>query len=90
MVAVSGRQVEFTFFRPDARQVRVVGDFNNWTTDGPTMDRDERGYWRLRMELPPGEFRFRYRADGRWYTDYAAFGVEHGPYGLNSVLLVKA
>ena len=40
------------------------------------------------MKLPPGEFRFRYCADGVWYTDYAAFGVEPGQFGMDSVVYV--
>ena len=41
-----------------------------------------------RIRLAPGCYQFRYRGDNQWYTDYAAFGVEQTPYGLNSVLKV--
>ena len=40
------------------------------------------------MKLPAGEFRFRYCADGMWFADYAAFGVEPGRFGLDSIVLV--
>jgi len=46
------------------------------------------GYWIARMRLPAGEFKFRYCADGEWFTDFAAFGVEPGRFGMDSVLLV--
>lgn len=69
--------IEFAYFRPSAATVQVVGDFNHWQLDQGAMERDERGWWRLRLILPPGEYRFRYRVDGRtWETDFAAYGVE--------------
>jgi len=54
------------------------------------MVRSRDGYWTARMKLPPGEFRFRYCADGEWFADYAAFGVEPGRFGMDSVVRVPA
>ena len=48
------------------------------------------GYWLARLRLPAGEFKFRYCADDVWFTDYAAFGVEPGRFGLDSVVRVPA
>ena len=88
MVSVQGNWVEFSFFRPDAGCVFVAGDFNSWREGELAMTPDARGYWRARMRLPAGEFKFRYCADGAWYADYAAFGVEPGQFGLDSVVRV--
>ena len=52
------------------------------------MLQSSEGYWRAKMRLPAGEFKFRYRADGEWFTDYAAFGVEPSRFGLDSVVRV--
>jgi len=87
MVTLTKDVVEFQFFRPDAQQVHLVGDFNNWQTDLP-MQRGDDGYWRAEVLLPAGEFKFRYFADGDWFTDFAAFGVEPGGFGLDSVVRV--
>ena len=81
---------EFRFFRPRAANVFVCGDFNEWRADQLRMVRGADGYWVLKLRLPAGEYRFRYVADGVWYTDFAAFGVEPGRFGLNSILLVPA
>jgi 1,4-alpha-glucan branching enzyme len=89
MVAVNSNLVEFSFFRPKASQVYLVGDFNQWRVGSTPMARDGGGYWRVRIPLPPGVFKFRYCADGEWFTDYAAFGVDPGPFGLDSLLLVR-
>jgi 1,4-alpha-glucan branching enzyme len=79
---------EFRFYRPGASRVWLVGDFNHWRAGQLQMFRQQDGYWMLKLGLPPGEYRFRYVADGLWYTDFAAFGVEPGRFGLDSVLRV--
>ncbi|MCG3181783.1 MAG: hypothetical protein BIFFINMI_04192 [Phycisphaerae bacterium] len=88
MVIVQGNRVEFRFLRPEARDVFVAGDFNNWTRNQFRMSKDHRGAWRLVVFLPPGTYRFRYCADGQWFADYAAFGLRPGPYGPDGILVV--
>ena len=88
MVTINEEWVEFSFFRPQAERVFVAGDFNQWREDELHMARTVKGYWLARMRLPAGEFKFRYCADGEWFTDFAAFGVEPGEFGLDSVVRV--
>ena len=88
MVTLKNELVEFLFYRPDAQQVHLAGDFNDWRLDDVLMTRREDGYWGVEVSLPAGEFKFRYCADGEWFTDYAAFGVEPGRFGLDSVVRV--
>ena len=80
--------VEFRFFRPEARDVRVAGDFNGWSGESLIMRPAGNGWWTARTLLVSGEYRFRYVADGRWFTDYASNGVEFAKLGLNSLLIV--
>ncbi|MCG3179230.1 MAG: hypothetical protein BIFFINMI_01563 [Phycisphaerae bacterium] len=88
MVTVNGNRAQFEFVCPQARNVFVAGDFNQWRTDTVPMRHVAPHLWRALLVLPPGEYHFRYFADGRWYTDYAAFGVEPGPLGVDSVLWI--
>lgn len=88
MVNITGEWVEFRFFRPEAVRVHLAGEFNDWRLSDLPMVRGDDGYWKARVKLPPGEFRFRYCSDGVWFTDYAAFGVEPGMFGLDSVVRV--
>ncbi len=81
--------VEFRFYRPGARHVTLAGDFNGWNTTSLAMQMDKDGWWRYVIHLTPGCYQFRYVADGEWHTDYAAFGLEHGPFGVNSVVKVE-
>jgi len=52
------------------------------------MRREPDGNWHAKVDLPPGVYRFRYRADGEWFTDYAAFGLEPSEFGMDSILRV--
>ena len=89
MVTVqSDGYAEFRFFRPEARHVAVAGDFNSWRMDQLKMIRQKDGYWVLKVLLPTGDYKFRYVADGLWYTDFAAFGLEPGRFGLDSLVRV--
>jgi len=88
MVTFREQWAEFSFFRPGARQVFLAGDFNQWQADDLPMVPAGNGYWTIKLSLPPGEFKFRYCADGQWFADYAAFGLEPGPYGPDSLVRV--
>jgi 1,4-alpha-glucan branching enzyme len=88
MVNVVGTDVHFRFFRPQAQKVYLVGNFAGRGWQELAMTRAEDGYWTALLSLDSGTYRFRYRADGEWFTDYAAFGVEYGPLGVNSVIRV--
>ena len=85
---VRGGETEFHFFRGDARQAFLVGDFNDWNQSALPMTRTNNGEWVCRLKLPNGTYQFKYWADGEWFVDYAAFGVEPCEFGCNSVLLV--
>lgn len=85
-------RVEFRFFRPRAMDVKVLGTFNEWggepLTLQPDLDPGAQGWWSAVTTIQAGEYRFRYWADGHWFTDFASHGVEKGKYGWNSVLVV--
>jgi 1,4-alpha-glucan branching enzyme len=82
--------VEFRFYRPQAKRVSVVGEFNSWIDGLTVMKPTGDGWWTASTKLAPGDYRFRYVADGVWYTDYASHGIEAGPNGWNAVLVVAA
>ena len=91
MTSIRGNGVvRFRFFRPDVKGVSLAGDFNDWRETGIAMQQDqEQGWWVAEMQFEPGEYRFRYLADGRWYTDFASHGVEMNKHGWDSVLVVN-
>lgn len=80
--------VIFRFYRPNVSRMSLVGDFNDWDPEAMPMAAAPDGWWEFRLRLAPGTYQFKYHGDGQWFTDFAAFGVERGPYGWNSVLTV--
>jgi 1,4-alpha-glucan branching enzyme len=90
VVTVTKQWAEFRFFRPQALRVCLVGDFNAWREGELLMSQTEGGFWVARVRLPAGVHRFRYVADGQWFSDFAAFGVEFSRDGLCSLLRVDS
>lgn len=81
--------MEFRFYRPNAQQVSLVGDFTDWYRSAIAMHKTNDGWWTRRLQLDPGVYEFQYLVDGTRYIDFAAFGVERGPLGgWNSVVVV--
>ena len=81
--------IEFRYYHPGARHVFLVGDFNNWDHTATQMTRTEGGEWFVALSLPDGMYEFKYLADGKWYLDDAAVGVEEVPFGCNSILVLN-
>lgn len=78
----------FTLIRPGAQRVYLIGDFRAERIT-VQMARVGSDLFQVELTLSPGEYHFRYCADGRWITDYAAFGVEKRLDGdFDSVLYV--
>jgi 1,4-alpha-glucan branching enzyme len=82
-------EVEFRFFRAGARDVRLAGDFTQWQDNAIAMRNEGNGWWIARTKLNAGEYRFRYVADGQWFTDFASHGVELKKQVWNSILLIQ-
>ncbi|MEM7658707.1 MAG: glycoside hydrolase family 13 [Bacteroidota bacterium] len=57
-----------------ASGVYLLGDFNDWQTDGAEMKADKKGGFSQTLELTPGQkYEFRYQTlEGRWFNDEAA------------------
>lgn len=81
--------IEFRFYRRDARRVSLVGDFTGWNTEGLPMQPCGDGWWVCRLCLNVGVYQFQYEVDGQRFLDFAAFGLERGPFGWNSVINVN-
>jgi hypothetical protein len=79
----------FTFRHTVRGPVYLVGDFCQWQIDHLPMRRVNGHEWMLMLRLPPGVYEFRYLAEGKWFTDFAAFGLNRNHLrDFNSVLRV--
>jgi len=66
------RPIQFAFPAPEARQVSLAGDFNNWDSKATPMHKGPDGVWHLGVALKPGRHEYRFVADGVWQDDPAA------------------
>ena len=64
--------IPFAFPAPDARQVSLAGDFNNWDAKATPMHKGTNGVWHVGIALEPGRHEYRFVADGVWQDDPAA------------------
>jgi chromosome partitioning protein len=82
----------FTFSSPSAKEVYVVGDFNNWSVDQALkLASDGDGRWEKRLDLKPGKYRYKFVVDGQWIHDPQNDQTETNPFGgIDSVLTVAS
>ncbi len=63
------RLVEFAIYLPRVENLSLVGNFNHWNPEHDFLEKGEDGIFRLRLRLKPGEYVYKYVADGRWILD---------------------
>jgi 1,4-alpha-glucan branching enzyme len=86
----NGGEVMFVFRgMPDAKQVYLVGDFNQWDPNSRRMSRYRDGTFRAKVVLKPGKHQYKFVADGVWVNDADAQEQVVNPFGtLNSLVRV--
>ena len=47
-----------------AGEVKLAGEFNNWTPE--IIDRKDDGSWRKYLTLAPGKYSYKFVVDGEW------------------------
>ncbi len=59
-VSSNGRttRVPFALFAPYNESVQLMGEFNNWQLQD--MTKDDNGWWHLDLDLPDGEYRYKF------------------------------
>jgi len=91
-VASRARPARATFFLPGferAQSVNVVGSFNGWEP-GRTVMRRERGGWHADVDLPPGEYEYKFWVDGTLVRDLLSSTIiSDGEGGYNALLIVR-
>ena len=82
--------VIFRSHRPEASEIQIAGDFNDWMPHTTPMRRLPDGDFEARLKLPRGLYRYRLVVDGRWSHDLFNPAIETNEYGeLNSVVEIK-
>jgi len=75
---------------PEATEIQIAGDFNDWMPHTTPMRRLPDGDFEARLKLPKGKYRYRLVVDGRWSHDVFNPAIETNEYGeLNSVVEIR-
>lgn len=74
-------EVIFSVFAPDAKDVYIAGEFNNWKLEDSGRMFKNNGTWSKKMNLSSGKYRYRFVIDGNWVEDSANPLKEVNPYG---------
>ena len=83
------RKVIFRLKSPKARQVFLVGDFNDWDVLANPMQKDREGLWETTLILQTGRYEFKFLVDGRWRESRGDEFTALNKYGsLNNVVVV--
>lgn len=62
-------KIKFEYSAPEAEEVSLVGNFNQWDSQGNPMKKDKKGTWRAALTLEPGRYEYRFIVDGNWEND---------------------
>jgi 1,4-alpha-glucan branching enzyme len=63
------RKVTFSINSPDAEEVILLGDFNNWNPKKHPMHKDKNGMWVKGVIILPGKYEYKFLVDGQWKED---------------------
>ncbi len=66
---LSNNRVEFRIYRPKAKYISLVGDFNSWNPENDILKKGKDGVWSIKKHIPPGSYLYRYIIDGSWVQD---------------------
>ena len=63
------RSWTFSLEASEAKEVLLMGDFNNWSLEKHPMRKDETGTWKKKVTLSPGNHEYKFLVDGQWTED---------------------
>ena len=79
---VYSKEKTFVFYAPEAKDVFVVGDFNNWDVNNDArLAKKENGMWERRFYMVPGRYKYKFIIDGLYFEDPENPNKETNEYG---------
>jgi 1,4-alpha-glucan branching enzyme len=81
------KNVEFTFYAPEATEVFLAGEFNNWDTQSLPMKKGKDGVWKAKIKLPPGRYEYKFFADHAWVENLPDTELSSNPFGTRNLII---
>ncbi len=86
--ATKERNVEFSLLAPQAQNVFLAGNFNEWNLSSLPLNSSNEGVWRTSNRLNPGQYEYRFFVDGEWQNDPACSSVVWNPFGSSNCVKI--
>jgi len=91
---VSGKNIRkkigFSLHAPQAKEVLLMGDFNQWNGKKHNMKKEKTGAWEKTLMLTPGTYEYKYIVDGKWQEDPSNHQNRINSFGsYNNLLTVE-
>jgi chromosome partitioning protein len=84
-------EITFSVVAPEAKDVYLVGEFNNWQPNESARMIKNNGTWTRKINLNSGKYRYRFVIDGNWIEDSSNPLKEINPYGsVDSLVEIAA
>ncbi|MCM8770408.1 MAG: AAA family ATPase [Candidatus Omnitrophica bacterium] len=80
-------EIIFSISAPHAKNVYVVGDFNDWKQDDSSRMQRDNDAWTKKLALPSGKYRYRFVVDDNWVEDPNNLQKTANPFGGQDSLL---
>jgi 1,4-alpha-glucan branching enzyme len=85
------KKIMFKLNAVDAKEVHLVGEFNDWKSGAHPMKNDGNGLWIKRLFLSEGKFEYKFLVDNQWVEDPNNERVCYNCFGTrNSIVIVTA
>lgn len=84
------RKIKFEFSAPEAKEVSLAGNFNQWNTQANPMKKDTKGIWKATLPLEPGQYEYRFFVDGRWENDPSCSSCVANEFGGQNCIRIVA
>jgi len=81
------KPINFICVAPEAKQVHLAGDFNDWDLTAHPMKRQPDGAWLIQVPLNHGHHHYRFLVDGKPVLDPRAQGVARDHQGAKASLI---
>ncbi len=84
------RKTVFSLNAPQAKEVFLAGDFNEWMVEKHPLKKGGDGVWKKSTLLFPGSYEYKYFVDGEWALDPDNHQICANKFGThNNVITVN-
>ena len=81
------KKVNFTMVAPEAQNIFLAGNFNNWDINSHPFKKGVKGIWKAGVSLMPGVYEYRFLVDGEWQNDPTCTSFVPNSYGSENCVL---